>query len=59
MDYRQLVCARCGHPIGERRCATCRAALEDLRRQRGPRLDAVALLVALIVVLTILAAQHA
>ncbi|MHB8340182.1 MAG: hypothetical protein ACYDB7_03285 [Mycobacteriales bacterium] len=58
MDYTGLVCARCNHAIGEGHCAACREALEELRQHRGPRLDVVALVVALIVVLTILASAR-
>lgn len=58
MDWRSLVCASCSRPVVDGRCPTCRAIREEFRRHPGPRLDVVAVLAALAVLLSLLLSLH-
>jgi hypothetical protein len=57
VSLENALCAACGGRVGDARCATCRAALEQLRQQS--RLPAGAfLLTALAVLLAVLVLQQ-
>jgi hypothetical protein len=53
MGWEDLVCAACAGRVAEGRCATCRAAREQLEGRR-PNLPAVPFLLAAALLLTLL-----
>jgi hypothetical protein len=59
MSCDHLICARCSHPVAEGRCATCRAARDELHGH-GPVLSPAVILAGLILLLACaMLLQHA
>lgn len=58
MNWRTLVCAACSRPVVDGTCPACRAMRHQFERNSGPRLDLVAVLAVLALILSLLLALH-